>query len=590
MHRSHSARWRLHSLVCLLAALGAGGTDAAETDPRADALAPDVWRAEHRLIDLHMHVDALPERFRRAVGVMDAAGLGVAVELGSGTVTPTDSGPSAYEQNLAAQQQGAPGRFMHYMLLDYGDWDSPDWSAQAVKQIERGRELGAAGLKEFKRLGLTLRDGAGRLIKIDDPKLDPVWRRCGELGMPISIHVGDPQAFWEPLDESNERWAELKDHPNWWFGDPAKHPPREELLEALDRVIARHPETTFLGVHFANNPEDIDWVDRALDRRPNMRADIAARVPEIGRGDPERLRNQFVKHQDRILFGTDFQVGDRLILGSAGDDERPTDHEALVFYRKFYRFFETADRDWVHMTPIQGDWTISSIDLPPAVARRVYFDNARQMLAQSYPAPTLRAARIEDDFTPDGRLDEAAWDRAEPQRIEYGLQDAATHPGLSTAVRALWSDAYLYLAFEAPYDELTTRDNPAPGERLGLWKEDVVEFFLARGPGDAAHYSELEWAPNGEYLDLILKGGESDFDWSAGNESKVVIDRAQKIWRVEARVPLAKLADQKPTAGDRWPANLYRNNAASSDFLAWRPTLTRTAHTPARFGWLEFAE
>ena len=195
--------------------------------------------------------------------------------------------------------------------LDYAGWDRPDFSERAAGQVEEGNRLGAAGFKEYKRLGLYLRDGAGELIKIDDPKLDPVWKRCGELSMPVSIHVADPKTFWLPYDQANERWKELKDHRNWWFGDTNQYPTHSELLAALDRVIARHPETTFVCVHFANNAEDLDWVEQALERHPNMMADLAARIPEIGRHDAEKVRRLFIKYQDRILFATDFQVYNR---------------------------------------------------------------------------------------------------------------------------------------------------------------------------------------------------------------------------------------------------------------------------------------
>ena len=143
-----------------------------------------------------------------------------------------------------------------------------------------------------------------------------------------------------------------------------------ELLNALDRVIGRHPETTFVCVHFANNPEDMNWVDKALRRRPNMMADLAARIPELGRHEPKLMNKLFTKYQDRILFATDFMVYDKLILGSSGDAERPTDRDAEIFYEKEWRWLETWDTSWEHMTPIQGDWTISSIGLPASVLRR----------------------------------------------------------------------------------------------------------------------------------------------------------------------------------------------------------------------------
>ena len=361
-----------------------------------------VWRAEHRLIDVHQHVDYSEAALRRDVRLMDSAGIGLVVNLSGGFVTHQPGEKSAFERNKELADRLFPGRFLHYMSLDFAGWDDPDFEQRAVQQIEEGYRLGAAGLKEFKRLGLYLKDKAGRLIRVDDPKLDPVWRRCGELGMPVSIHVADPQAFWKPYDATNERWRELKDHPQWWFGDPAKYPPFDDLLAALDRVIARHPQTTFVCVHFANNAEDLDWVERALDRRPNMRADLAARIPEIGRHDPARVRQLVLKHQDRILFGTDFMVYDELTLGSGGSGPVPTDADALDFFAKHWRWLETADRQFDHMTPIQGDWRIDAIDLPASVLRKIYFDNARRLLVRSQPLRCSRPSGSKRTSVPTG--------------------------------------------------------------------------------------------------------------------------------------------------------------------------------------------
>ena len=363
---------------------------AAPTPAPADVRAKgDAWRTAKRLIDMHVHVDPTLEHLTEAVKIFDAAGIGVAVDLSGGTVTHARGLISEFERTKRIVDERFPGRFLLYMNLDYTEWDSPDFAKKAVAQVEEGARLGAAGFKEFKRLGLYLHDKKGKLLAVDDPKLDPMWTRLGELGMPVSIHVADPKAFWAPYDAHNERWTELKDHPKWWFGDPKQYPPREDLLAALERVVSRHPGTSFVCVHFANNAEDVDWVDRQLDAHANMFADVAARIPEIGRHDPERVHDIFVKHADRILFGTDFQVYDRMILGSGGSGPAPTDADAIEFFQKHWRFFETADKDFPHMTPIQGDWTISAIHLPADVLAKVYFENAEKLLAK--PLAKLRA-------------------------------------------------------------------------------------------------------------------------------------------------------------------------------------------------------
>jgi len=485
-----------------------------------------------------------------------------------------------------------PGRFAYYMNLDYGGWDEPGFSGRAVRQVEEGHRLGAAGLKEWKRLGLYLRDKSGKLIRVDDPRLDPVWRRCGELGLPVSIHVADPRAFWLPFNSDNERWTELKDHRPWWFGDAEKYPPRMDLLNALDRVVARHPLTTFVCVHFANNSEDIDWVNAALDRNPNMMADLAARIPEIGRHAPEKVHRLFVKHQDRILFATDFMVYNRLTLGSGGSGPAPTDDDALDFYAKHWRWLETWDRQFEHMTPIQGDWKIDAIGLPPGVLRKIYFDNARKLLVRRLPLPRLQAKRIEADFELDGRLDDAAWPSATPARIESQINTGAAKPEIATTARVLWSDQFLYIGYSAPYTELTVFEPPLKtGERYGLWNRDVVEAFIGTDPSHPNSYTEYEVAPNGEKLDLKITDELKPplgLEWSSGFEAATHIDRKRKIWTTEMRIPLQSLSGQPPQPGTQWRINLYRHDRAHKAFLGWSPCASGSAHTPAKFGHLTF--
>ncbi len=550
----------------------------------------DTWRAEHRLIDLHQHIDYTEEHLARAVRIMDRVGLGIGVNLSGSTTTQKPGEKSQFERNKELADRLFPGRFVHYMNLDYAGWDEADWSERAVKQVEEGFRLGAAGLKEYKRLGLYLRDGQGQLLKIDDPKLDPVWAKCGELGMPVSIHVADPVAFWRPYDATNERWTELKDHRAWWFGDPNIYPKHEELLAALNRVIARHPKTTFVCVHFANNAEDLDWVEQSLDKYPNMNADLAARIPEIGRHDPQKVHRLFVKHQDRIFFATDFQVYDRLTLGSGGSGPPPMDDEAATFYAKHWRWLETWDRNFAHMTPIQGDWTISGIGLPPAVLRKIYFDNARRLLARSLPAPVVKAARVGKDFKVDGKLNESVWQKTKPAHLECQSANSVARPDLSTTVRLLWSDRYLYLGYECPFTELTMFKPAQPKkERFGLWEKDVVEAFIGTDWQNVKKYFEFEVAPNNEKLDLTLNLPEKDFPWSSGFESVVKVDQKRKVWTAEWRIPFAALGET-PKAGSRWRLNLYRCDYANKAFLAWRPTGQGSFHVPERFGTLEFGE
>jgi Amidohydrolase/Carbohydrate family 9 binding domain-like len=593
-------RLQLRLLLMLCGALLLQGPARAGEHHAPAQLQAEQWRAQHRLVDLHQHLDYTPELLARAIKVMDAAGLGLAVDLTPGTVTPgPNSAPSEFEQHKKMEDTLFPGRWVQYMNLDYRNWDQPDFAQQAVRQVEQGHRLGAAGFKEWKRLGLYLKDGHGRLLKVDDPKLDPMWERLGQLHMPVSIHVADPKAFFEPYNERNERWKELKDHPDWWFGDTTKFPTFHELLDALNRVVARHPHTTFVCVHFANDAEELDWVDRSLARYPNMMVDLAARIPELGRHDPETVHRLFIKYQDRILFGTDFQsLESRMILGSSGNEPPPALADAEVFFLKEYRWLETWDRNWPHMTPIQGDWTISSIGLPASVLRKIYFDNARKLLARSLPPPMLRARHTVTDFELNGDLDRTIWQTATPVRLESRALDGAAQPELSTTLRALWSPRFLYLRFDCPFTKLTVFQPALAGQKrfdlkkegVSLWDRDVVEAFLAPDMRRPTSYGEFEVAPTNERLDVMVTPEGKNFGWKSQFASGTHLDQKAKVWTCELRIPLSALGATAPTAGTRWRANFYRSDRAHRAGLAWNPTLTGTFHTPARFGVLEFVE
>jgi len=321
-----------------------------------------------RAIDVHTHFG--PEAADRALELLERHGIDVCVNL-SGMYP----GGGLEEQLAAAARH--PGRIVvfttpHWSLAREG----PGYGARMADDLSRAAALGARGLKIPKVLGLGLRDASGARVPVDAPELDPLFERAGELGLPVAIHTGDPIAFWSPPDRKNERRAELEAHPEWseWGKDV---PSWQELHAELERRIARHPHTTFIAVHFGNAPERPELVAAMLERYPNLFIDTAARIPEIGR-HPE-VRQIFLRYQDRILFGTDLGVGRRLTLGSGGR-EPPGDDEVERFFASSWRYFESADRGFAHPTPIQGDWTIDGIHLPPAVLAKIYRGNAARLL------------------------------------------------------------------------------------------------------------------------------------------------------------------------------------------------------------------
>jgi predicted TIM-barrel fold metal-dependent hydrolase len=208
---------------------------------------------------------------------------------------------------------------------------------------------------------LGVRDKSGKLIAIDDSRLDPIWDECGRLGIPVSIHSADPEAFFYPIDATNERYEELVEHPDWRFYGK-DYPGIEALLEARNRVFAKHPKTRFVSLHMGW-PENLDWVASMLDKYPNVMVEFGAREAELGR-QPTRSREFFLKYSDRIMFGTD-----------SGMDEE--------MYRNIFRWLETSDdyfEPWGY--PGQGRWLIYGIKLPDDVLEKIYHKNAENLFAQ----------------------------------------------------------------------------------------------------------------------------------------------------------------------------------------------------------------
>jgi predicted TIM-barrel fold metal-dependent hydrolase len=246
-----------------------------------------------------------------------------------------------------------------------------------ARELERKTNGGTRGLKIFKELGLRYQDTDGALVALDDTRLDPLWRKAGELGVPVLIHTADPVAFFQPLSEDNERWEELQAHPDWHFGAP-EFPNHDTLLEQRNRVIDRHPDTICIGAHLGNYPENLTYADDCLDRYANLCVDTSARIGEIGRHPAEEARAFFLKHQERVLFGTDLVVGRSVIDDQTSQDL--TRHEQR--YTGYRRFFETNARQIEYPRyPIQGRWKVDGIGLAKDVLQKLYSANAQRLIA-----------------------------------------------------------------------------------------------------------------------------------------------------------------------------------------------------------------
>jgi predicted TIM-barrel fold metal-dependent hydrolase len=329
-----------------------------------------------RVIDAHIHVT--PGKVNKALQVMDDNNIryGVLIASISGTEPNLYYGDKAFYELIEAVKPYKNRLGVHYTF----DWTlaetDPEFFNKAPDMLEKAVKAGAIALKNLKQLGLVARDFEGKLIAIDDPRLFPIWERAEKLNIPLAFHTGDPVAFFEPWNQNNERWEELKLHPDWSFSDRSKYPPLKTLFEQVNNVYKKFTHIQFVAVHVAGYSENLKEVGRWLDIIPNLSVDIAARLGELGKHPAQEGNDFFNKYQDRIMFGTDLQFWEGCDVQGAGPCRDFTLDEDRNFYNIHWRYLQTRDQQFDHPTPIQGNWKIDGIGLQTPALMKIYWDNA----------------------------------------------------------------------------------------------------------------------------------------------------------------------------------------------------------------------
>jgi predicted TIM-barrel fold metal-dependent hydrolase len=545
-----------------------------------------VDKPAYPAIDVHNHLGGgkqtlTPDRVAGYLQEMNEAGVQTVVNLDGGW-------GDRLEETLDALDRAHPGRFLTFALIDFDGIDDEGWTKRETERLAASFRAGAKGLKFHKSLGLTVRRKDGSLVPVDDPKLAPIFELCGKHRRPVMIHTADPAAFFTPLDRYNERWHELNQHPNWLFFGP-QFPERKALLEQFTNVVAQHPQTTFIGAHFGNNVEDLATVGEWLERYPNLYVDLDARISELGR-QPYTARKFFLKHQDRILFGTD-----------------TTPNRAA--FRIYYRFLETDDEyfDCAASHHLQGFWMIYGIHLPAEVLDKVYRKNAERVLygleaakpavAESLPQITVPKT---DDFEVTGDGGNTAWTKAPWHTMDRRGEGQAPH---ATRFKMMYSPKGLYVLLDGEDAKLSADEQE---DFADLWKQDVYEFFF--WPDEAMPiYFEYEISPWGRELPILVPNRGGDFlGWRPWHYEgprktrKAVSIRGGKAqtgadiqgWTAEVFVPyelLSPLGNVPPQPGARWRANFYRMDYDGGEQTAWAwSRVGSNFHNYEKFGTLVF--
>jgi predicted TIM-barrel fold metal-dependent hydrolase len=327
--------------------------DIEEYSPKSTLIVPEhpVKRSKYPFIDVHNHQFDMPiKNLPKLVSEMDSLNMAFMINL---------SGFRGLylRKSLENIKKNAPTRFGLFLNIDFEDIDDKFFSETQVALIDSAVKAGVMGLKVYKSLGLTSKDNKGARIAINDIRLDPIWKACGDNNIPVLIHSGEPASFWNPKDKFNERWLELRQKPNR-YRDPEINPSFEEVIAEQHDVFRKHPNTTFINAHLGWMGNDLDRLGEHLDLYPNVLTEIGAVLAEIGR-QPIRAKQFFTTYQDRILFGKDsYNVSE---------------------YYTYFRVLETNDEYFEYYRKRHANWRMYGLALPDSVLKKLYYKNALKL-------------------------------------------------------------------------------------------------------------------------------------------------------------------------------------------------------------------
>jgi predicted TIM-barrel fold metal-dependent hydrolase len=328
--------------------------DVEEYDPISTLKVPEhpLTHAKFPFIDVHNHQWIMPiQDLDKLVVEMDSLNMGVMVSL-------SGFRGKVLEWSLDNVSKNHPNRFVVFLNINFENLDDKGWPEETLAMMDEAVKQGVKGLKVYKGLGLTDKDNEGNRIAVDDPRLDPIWAKCGELGIPVLIHSGEPNSFWNPKDKHNERWLELKKHPDR-YRDPKKIPPFEQIMGEQHNVFKKHPNTKFINAHLGWFGNDLERLGKLLDEMPNVYTELGAVLAELGR-QPRAARAFMIKYQDRVMFGKDTYKKEE--------------------YYTYFRVLETGDEYFDYYRKYHAHWKLYGLELPDSVLKKVYYENALKVI------------------------------------------------------------------------------------------------------------------------------------------------------------------------------------------------------------------
>jgi uncharacterized protein len=328
--------------------------DVEEYEPISTLKVPQhlLTHSKFPFIDVHNHQWTMPiQNLDKLVVEMDSLHMGVMVNL-------SGFRGKYLEWSLDNVNNNYPKRFVIFLNINFENLDDKGWPNETLAMMEEAVKQGVKGLKVYKGLGLTDKDNDGKRIAVDDPRLDPIWAKCGELGIPVLIHSAEPNSFWKEKDKHNERWLELKQEPDR-YRSSEEYPSFEQIIGEQHNVFRKHPETKFIDAHLGWFGNDLERLGKILDEMPNVYTELGAVLAELGR-QPRFARNFMIKYQDRVMMGKDTYKKEE--------------------YYTYFRVLETDDEYFDYYRKRHAHWKMYGLALPDSVLKKVYYRNAIKVI------------------------------------------------------------------------------------------------------------------------------------------------------------------------------------------------------------------
>ena len=313
----------------------------------------EVPKAKFPIVDMHSHAYAkTPEEIAERVRNMDDVGI-------AKTIILTDANGQAFD-DIYRKHAAYPDRFELWCGFDYTGYDRPGFGAQATRALEKCHQAGARGVGELHDKGKGLVSSTVKAFGMhpDDTRMDPLFERCGQLGMPVNIHVADPIWMYEAMDNKNDG---LMNAFHWRLDNQPDIVGHSGMIDIFERTVKKHSSTTFIACHFANLDYDLARLGQVLERHPNLYADISARYAETA-PIPRFVSQFYAKYADRLLYGTDM-----------GFDRS--------MYRVTFRILETLDEHFYETDMFGYHWSLNGFGLSDEILQKLYRTNAEKILS-----------------------------------------------------------------------------------------------------------------------------------------------------------------------------------------------------------------